>query len=161
MLKKFDMDKAKPIKTPMPTNGHMDLNEEGKYVDQKVYRSMVGSLLYLCASRSEIMLSVCMCARFQANPKECHLMAVKRILRYLVHTPNLVLWYPKGSTFDLLGYSDSDYAGCKVDRKRTSGTWQFLGRSQVSWSSKRKNFVALSTAEAEYVATGACCAQLL
>jgi hypothetical protein len=82
MLKKFDMDKAKPIKTPMPTNGHLDLNEEGKSVDQKVYRSMIGSLLYLCASRPDIMLSVCMCARFQANPKECHLMAVKRILRY-------------------------------------------------------------------------------
>jgi hypothetical protein len=121
----------------MPTNGHMDLNEEGKSVDQKVYRSMIGSLLYLCASRSDIMLSVCMCARFQANPKECHLMAVKRILRYLVHTPNFGLWYPKGSTFDLLGYSDSDYAGCKVDRKSTSGTCQFLGRSLESWSSKK------------------------
>ena len=97
MLKKFDMVNAKPIKTPMPTNGHLDLNEEGKAMDIKVYRSMIGSLLYLCASRSDIMLSVCMCARFQANPKECHLVAVKRILRYLVHTPNLGLWYPKGS----------------------------------------------------------------
>ena len=107
------------------------------------------------------MLSVCMCARFQAAPKECHPMAVKRILRYLVHTPNLGLWYPKGSTFDLLGYSDSDYAGCKVDRKSTSGTCQLLGRSLVSWSSKKQNSVALSTAEAEYVAAGSCCAQLL
>ena len=91
------MDKAKPIKTPMPTNGHLDLDQGGKDVDQKVYRSMIGSLLYLCASRPDIMLSVCMCARFQANPKECHLMAVKRIFWYLVHTPNLGLWYPKGS----------------------------------------------------------------
>ena len=161
MLKKFDMENAKPIKTPMPTNGHLDLNENGQAVDQKVYRSMIGSLLYLCASRPDIMLSVCMCARFQANPKECHLMAVKRILRYLVNTPNLGLWYPKGSTFDLLGYSDSDYAGCKVDRKSTSGTCQFLGRSLVSWSSRKQNSIALSTAEAEYVAAGACCAQLL
>jgi len=161
MLKKFDMENAKPIKTPMPTNGHLDLNEDGKAVDQKVYRSMIGSLLYLCASRPDIMLSVCMCARFQANPKECHLMAVKRILRYLVFTPNLGLWYPKGSSFDLLGYSDSDYAGCKVDRKSTTGTCQFLGRSLVAWSSKKQNSVALSTAEAEYVAAGACCAQLL
>jgi hypothetical protein len=95
MLKKFDMDKAKPIKIPMRTNGHLDLNEEGKSVDRKVYRSMIDSLLYLCVSRPDIMLSVCMCARFQANPKECHLMAVKRILIYLVHTPNLGLWYPK------------------------------------------------------------------
>ena len=115
----------------------LDLNEEGKSIDQKVYRSMIGSLLYLCASRPDIMLNVCMCARFQANPKECHLVAIERILRYLVHTPNLVLWYPKGSTFDLLGYSDSDYDGCKVDRKCTTGMCQFLGRFLVSWSSKK------------------------
>jgi hypothetical protein len=100
MLKKFDMKNAKPIKTPMSTQVHLDLNEDGKAMDQKVYRSMIGSLLYLWASRSDIMLSVCMCARIQANPKECHLMAVKRILRYLVFTPNLGLWYPKGSSFD-------------------------------------------------------------
>jgi hypothetical protein len=161
MLKKFDMDKAKPIKTPMPTTGHLDLNGDGKAIYQKVYRSMIGSLLYLYASRPDIMLSVCMCARFQANPKECHLMAVKRIFCYLVLTPSLGLWYPKGSTFTLLGYSDLDYAGCRVERKSTSGTCQFLGRSLVSWSSKKQNSIALSTAEAEYVAAGACCAQLL
>src|SRR6266540_2426304 len=161
MLKKFHMEGAKPIKTLMATNGHLDLNQEGKFVDQKVYRSMIGSLLYLCASRPDIMLSVCMYARFQAAPKECHLVAVKIILRYLVRTPNLGLWYPKGSSFDLLGYSDLDYAGCKVDRESTTGTCQFLGRSLVSWSSKKQNSVALSTAEAEYVAAGACCAQLL
>src|SRR6266498_1480327 len=89
MLKKFDMEGAKPIKTLMATNGYLDLNQEGKSVDQKVYRSMIGSLLYLCASRLNIMLSVCMCARFQAAPKECHLVAVKRILRYLIQTPLL------------------------------------------------------------------------
>src|SRR6185312_15195820 len=161
MLKKFDMADAKPIKTPVAMNGHLDLNKDGKSVDQKVYRSMIGSLLYLCASRPDIILSMCMCAGFQANPKECHLMAVKRILRYLVFTPNLCLWYPKGSSFDLLGYSDSDYAGCKVDRKSTTGTCQFLDRSLVAWSSKKQNSVALSTAEAENVAAGACCAQLL
>jgi hypothetical protein len=137
MLKKFEMENAKPINTPMPTNGHLDLNEKGKVVDTKVYRSMIGSLLYLYASKPNIMLSVCMCARFQANPKECHLVAIKRILRYLVHTLNLSLWYPKGSKFDLLGYSDSDYAVCKVDRKSILGTCQFLRRSLVSWSSKR------------------------
>jgi hypothetical protein len=88
-------------------------------------------------------------------------MAVKRIFRYLVHTPNLGLWYPKGSTFDLLGYSDSNYAGCKVDRKSTTRTCKFLGRSLVSWGSKKQNSISLSTAEVEYVAAGACCAQLL
>jgi hypothetical protein len=103
ILKKFGMKNAKPIKTPMGTNGHLDFDTGGKSVDQKVYRSMIGSLLYLCASRPDIMLSVCMCARFQANPKEIHLRAMKRILGYLVYTPKFRLWYPKGSTFDLIG----------------------------------------------------------
>jgi hypothetical protein len=117
---------AKPAKTPMGTDVHLDLNKGGKSVDQKICRSMIGSLLYLCASRPYIMLSVCMCARFQSDPKECHLVAVKRILRYLVSTPCFRIWYLKGSTFDLIGYSDFDYAGCKVDRKSTSGSCQFL-----------------------------------
>jgi hypothetical protein len=145
------MKDGKPIKTPMGTNGHLDLDTGGKSVYQKVYWSMIGSLLYLCASRPDIMLSVCMYARFQADPKEVHLRAVKRIMRYLVYTPK----------FDLIGYSDADWGGCKIDRKSTSGTCQFLGRSLVSWASKKQNSVALSTAEAEYIAAGHCCAQLL
>ena len=119
ILKKFGMKNDKPIKTPMGTNGHLDLHMGGKSIDQKVYRSMIGSLLYLCASWPDIMLFVCMCARFQADPKEAHLTTVKRILRYLVYTPKFGLWYPKGSTFDLIGYSDADYARCKIDRKST------------------------------------------
>jgi hypothetical protein len=91
ILKKFGMDKAKPIKTPMDTNGHLDLDVYGKSMDQKVYHSITGSLLYLCASRPDIMLSVCMCARFQAAPKVCHMRAIKGIMRYLVLTPNLGL----------------------------------------------------------------------
>jgi hypothetical protein len=102
---------AKPTKTPMGMDGHLDLNKGGKFVDQKEYLSMIGSLLYLCASRPDIMLSVCMCARFQSDPKEFHLVAVKRILMYLVSTPCFGIWYPKGSTFDLIGYSDFDYVG--------------------------------------------------
>src|SRR3954467_14297885 len=150
---------VKPMKTPMPTNSQLDLDPNGKDVDQKVYRSMIGSLIYLCASRPDIMLSVCMCARFQSSPKEsCH-MAMKQILRYLVYTPNLGLWYPKGSSFKLVGYSD--WAGDKVDCKSTSGSCQFLGRSLVSWFSKKQNCVSLSTAEAEYITAGSCCAQLL
>jgi hypothetical protein len=161
ILNKFGMKDAKPINTPMGTNGHLDLDTGGKSIDQKVYRSMIGSLLYLCASRPDIMLSVCMCARFQANPKEVHLRAVKRIMRHLVYTPKFGLWYPKGSSFDLIGYSDANWAGCKIDRKSTSGTCQFLGRSLVSWASKKQNSVALSTTEAEYIAAGHCCVQLL
>jgi hypothetical protein len=122
---------------------------------------MIGSLLYLCASRPDIMLSICMCAIFQSDPKECHPVAVKRILRYLVSTDCFGIWYPKGSTFDLIGYSDSDYVGCKVDRKSTSGTCQFLGGSLLSCSSKKQTSIALSTAKAKYVAAGQCCAQLL
>jgi hypothetical protein len=122
ILNKFGMKDAKPINTPMGTNGHLDLDMGGKSVDQKVYRSMIGSLLYLCASQPDIMLYVCMCARFQADPKEVHLRAVKRIMRYLVYTPKFGLWYPKGFTFDLIGYSDVDWAGCKYYRKSTSGT---------------------------------------
>ena len=86
---------------------------------------------------------------------------MKRIVRYLIHTPNFGIWYPKGSSFDLVGYSDSDYVGDKIDRKPTSGTCQFLGRSLVSWSSKKQNLASLSTAKAEYIAAGSCCAQLL
>jgi hypothetical protein len=158
ILKKFDMDKAKTIKAHMGTNGHLDLDLGGTSFDQKVYPYMIRSLLYICASQSDIILSVCICAIFQAAPKDYHLRAVKRIMRYLVLTPNLRLWYPKGPHFELLGYSDADYAGCKVKRKSTSRTCQFLRWSLVSWFSKKQNSVALSTTEAEYVAAGSCCA---
>ena len=131
------MDECKPIKIPMPSNRHLDL-DEGKSVDQTLYRSMIGSLLYLTASRPDIMFSVCMCAIFQASPKEAHLVSIKRILRYLKHTPSIDLWYPKRARFELVGYSGSDYAGCKVDRKSTSGGCHLLDRSLVSWSSKKQ-----------------------
>jgi hypothetical protein len=137
ILKKFSMNNVKPINTLMGTNGHLDLDMVDTSVDQKVYRSMIDSLLYLCASRPDIMLSVCMCAKFQTAPKEYHLRVVKRIMMYLFLTHILALWYPKGSHFELIGYSDVDYAICKVDRKSTSRTCQFLDWSQVSWSSKK------------------------
>jgi hypothetical protein len=161
LLKRFDMDNSKPVKTPMSTNAHLDLDEGSNRVDLKLYGSMIDSLCYLTASRSDIMFSICMCARFQASPKVCHMMVIKRILRYLRQTPNLGLLYPKGAHFILVGYSDSDCAGCKIDRKSTSSTYQLLGRFLVSWSSKKQNSIALSTVEAEYVSTGSCYAQLL
>ncbi|GJS45131.1 hypothetical protein Tco_0595252 [Tanacetum coccineum] len=95
---------------------------------------MIGSLMYLTASRHDIQFSTCLCARYQANPKESHLVAVKRIFRYLKGTPNLGLWYPKGSGFDLKAYFDSDYAGCNLDRKSTSGGCQILGGKLICWS---------------------------
>jgi hypothetical protein len=112
LLNRFGMDNSKPMKTPMAINAHLDLDEGGNPIDLKLYRSMIDSLLYLTVSRLDIMFSVCMCARFQASPKECHMMTVKRILRYLRQTPNLDLWYPKAAHFILIGYSDSDYACC-------------------------------------------------
>ena len=126
-----------------------------------LYRGMIGSLLYLTASRPDIMYSTCLCARYQSDPKESHLIAVKQIFRYLKGTPNLGLWYPRDSGFELIGYSDSDFTGCKLDRKSTTGGCQLLGGKLVSWTSKKQNSVSTSTAEAEYVAVGSCCAQVL
>ena len=161
LLKRYKMDQAKHARTPMATTEKLYLDIEGKLISEKVYRGMIGSLLYLTVSRPDIMFSVCLCARFQASPKESHLTCVKRIFRYLAGTKNLGLWYPQGGDFSLVGYTEADYTGYKVDRKSTSGTCQFLGPSLVSWHSKKQNSVALSTAEAEYIAAGACCAQLL
>jgi hypothetical protein len=104
LLKRFGMKDTKPAKTPMGTDGHVDLNEGGKFVDQKAYQSMIGSLLYLCASRPDIMLSVHMCARFQSDPRECHLVAVKRILRYLVATPCFGIWYHYKKLINIRGF---------------------------------------------------------
>jgi hypothetical protein len=137
MLKKFGMIDSKAISTPMGTNGNLDSDASGNIMDQKLYQSMIGSLLYVTASRPDLMFSVCLCARFQASPRESYLKAVKRISRYLKHTQNVGLWYPKGAKFELIGYSDSDYVGCKVERRSTSGTCQLLGRSLVSWASKK------------------------
>ena len=156
LIKRFGLESAKTSKTPMATTTKLDKDEQGTSVDIKLYRSMIGSLLYLTASRPDIMFCVCLCARFQSCPKESHLVAVKRIIRYLKGTIEMGLWYLKTGQFFMTSFSDADYAGCRVDRKGTSGTCQFLGNCLVSWSSKKKILVALSTAEAEYVAAEAC-----
>ena len=160
LLKKFGMQDSSTASTPMATATKLD-KDTGASVDITNYRGMIGSLLYLTASRPDIMFSTCLCARFQADPKESHLIAVKRIFRYLKGTPGLGIWYPKNTGFDLTGYTDSDYAGCRIDRKSTSGSCQFLGRRLVSWYSKKQHSVSTSTAEAEYIAAGSCCAQIL
>nr|GEY74318.1 retrovirus-related Pol polyprotein from transposon TNT 1-94 [Tanacetum cinerariifolium] len=133
----------------------------GKPVDHTDYRSMIGSLMYVTSSRPDIMFATCMCARYQANPNEHHVSAVKRIFRYLKGTINLGLWYPKDSGFDLTAYSDADHAGCHLDRKSTSGSVQFLGDKLVCWSSKKQNCVSISTAESEYVMVSSCYTQVL
>ena len=96
----------------------LDKDEKDKRVDQKFYRSIIGSLIYLTASRPDIMFSVCMCARYQSEPKESHIIATKRILKYLIGTQNISLWYSKSSSLESIIYSDSDFAGCKLDKKK-------------------------------------------
>ena len=161
ILKKFDMNDSKPMATPMSTTTALDADEDGEPVDQKEYRSMIGSLLYLTATRPDIQFAVCLCARFQASPRTSHRQAIKRIFRYSNYAPELGLWYSASSTLNLHGYSDADFAGCRLDRKSTSGTCQFLGPSLVSWSSRKQSSVAQSTTEAEYVAAASCYSQLL
>jgi hypothetical protein len=161
ILKKFKMDDSKPLSTPMGTTTGLDGDEDGEPMDQKEYQSMIGSLLYLMATRPDIQFNVCLCARFQASPRTSHLQAIKQIFRYLRYSPELGLWYSASSSLSLLGFSDVDFAGCRVDRKSTSGTCQFLGSLLVSWSSRKQSGVAQSTTEAEYVAAASCCSQLL
>ncbi|GJW78650.1 putative ribonuclease H-like domain-containing protein [Tanacetum coccineum] len=161
ILNKFDFRTIKPASTPIEAHKSLGKDEEGEDVDVHLYRSMIGCLMYLTASRPDIMFAVCLCARFQVTPKVSHLHAVKRIFRYLKHQPNLGLWYPKDSPFHLEAFSDSDYAGDNHDRRSTSGGCQYLGRRLVSWQCKKQTIVAISSTEAEYVAAASCCAQVL
>ncbi|GJV20723.1 hypothetical protein Tco_1369743 [Tanacetum coccineum] len=143
----------------MATKPKLDADLSGEPVDQTDYRSKIRSLMYLTSSRPDIVQAVCYCARYQARPTEKHLKEVKRIFRYLRGTINMGLWYLKGSGFDLTAFSDADHAGCVDTRKSTSGGIQFLGDKLVSWMSKKQDCTAMSSAEAEYVALSASCAQ--
>nr|CAN64324.1 hypothetical protein VITISV_005640 [Vitis vinifera] len=154
LLKRLNMEEAKTMKTPMSSSIKLDKDKKGKSIDSTMYRGMIGSLLYLAASRPDIMYSVCLCARFQSCPKESHLSVIKRILRFLKETMDIGLWYPKSDNFELIEFLDAHFVGCKVERKSTSGTCHFLGHSLVSWHSKKQNSIALSTAEVEYIAAG-------
>ncbi|GJY91095.1 putative ribonuclease H-like domain-containing protein [Tanacetum coccineum] len=153
ILKKFGFSTVKTASTPMETSKPLHKDVEAEDVDVYLYRSMIRSLMYLTASRPDIMFDVCAYARFQVKPKISHLYAVKRIFRYLKGQPKLGLWYPKDSPFDLEAYTDSDYADASLDRKSTTGGCQFLGRRLISWQCKKQTIVANSTTEAEYVAS--------
>ncbi|GJX21410.1 hypothetical protein Tco_0224087 [Tanacetum coccineum] len=161
ILKKFDLVNVKTAITPMETKMALTKDEEAVDVDVHLYRSMIGSLMYLTASRPDIMYAVCVCSRFQVTPKTSHLNAVKRIFKYLKGKPNLGLWYPRESPFDLEAFSDSDYGGSNLDRKSITGGCQFLGQRLISWQCKKQTIVATSTTEAEYVAAANCCGQVL
>ncbi|GJS72572.1 retrovirus-related pol polyprotein from transposon TNT 1-94 [Tanacetum coccineum] len=161
ILKKHGMTSCDSIGTPMVTK-HLEADLSGTLVDQTKYRSMVGALMYLTASRPDIVHATCYCARYQAKSTEKHLTAVKRIFRYLKDSINMGLWYSKETGFELTAFSDSDHAGCLDSRKSTSGGIQFLGGDKfVSWSSKKQDCTSMSSAEAEYVSLSACCAQVL
>ncbi|GKC10357.1 uncharacterized mitochondrial protein-like protein, partial [Tanacetum coccineum] len=137
ILKKFRFTEVKTASTPIETQKPLLKDEDGKEVDVHMYRSMIGSLMYLTSSRPDIMFAVCACARYQVNPKVSHLHAVKRIFRYLKGQPKLGLWYPKDSPFDLVAYTDSDYARASLDRKSTTGGCQFFGCRLISWQCKK------------------------
>ncbi|CAM9003953.1 unnamed protein product [Rhodiola kirilowii] len=161
ILKKFGMESAKTCATPMSPNDSLAKDESSLQVDPTLYRGMIGSLLYLTASRPDILFSVCLCARFQADPRETHVKVVKKILRYLKGTDDLCIFYPKGGDLRLMAYTDADYASCKTYRNSTSGMAQFLAPCLISRGSKKQSSIALSTTESEYIKAASCCAQLL
>ncbi|GJX21475.1 retrovirus-related pol polyprotein from transposon TNT 1-94 [Tanacetum coccineum] len=160
-LKKYGFNSCDPVDTPMVEKSKLDEDKEGKVVDPSHYRGMIGTLLYLTASRPDLQFAICMCARYQARPTEKHLHAVKRIFQYLRGTVNRGLWYPKDSSIALTAFADADHAGCQDTRRSTSGSMQFLGDRLISWSSKRQKSAAISSTEAEYIALSGCCAQIL
>ncbi|GJZ43542.1 ribonuclease H-like domain-containing protein [Tanacetum coccineum] len=159
ILKKFNYSDVKSASTPVDLEKPLVKDGDADDVDVHLYRSMIGSLMYLTASRPDIMFAVCACARFQVTPKTSHLLAVKRIFRYLKGKPTLGLWYSRDSPFELVAYTDSDYAGATQDRKSTTGGCQFLGNRLISWQCKKQTVVATSTTEAEYVAAASFCGQ--
>nr|GEY77569.1 copia protein [Tanacetum cinerariifolium] len=161
MLKKFGLKDSKPMKTSMSTETKLTRDKEGESVDNTKYRGMIGSLLYLTASRPDIMFSVFLCALFQDDPKTSHLEAVKRIFQYIKGTMHLELWYRKGSGIETIMYADSDYAGDYVDRKSTSGVFTFMGCCLTSWFLKKQTDFSIFTTEAKYVSVGKACQQAL
>ncbi|GJV73209.1 retrovirus-related pol polyprotein from transposon TNT 1-94 [Tanacetum coccineum] len=158
---KYGFDSCDPVDTPMVEKSKLDEDKEGKAVDPSHYRGMIGTLLYLTASRPDLQFAICMCARYQARPTEKHLHVVKRIFRYLKGTVNRGLWYPKDSSIALTAFADADHAGCQDTRRSTSGSMQFLGDRLVSWSFKRQKSAVISSTKVEYIALSGCCAQVL
>ncbi|GKA28177.1 putative ribonuclease H-like domain-containing protein [Tanacetum coccineum] len=161
ILRKFSFTDVRTASTLIDTEKPLLKDSDGDDVDVHLYRSMIGSLMCLTSSRPDIMFAVCACARFQVTPKVSHLHAVKRIFRYLKGQPKLGVWYPRDSSFDLVAYSDSDYAGASLDRKSTTGGCQFLRCRLLSWKCKKQTMVPTSSTEAEYVAVASCCRQVL
>ena len=154
------MEDSKPVCTPMITGCSLSSNDESLVVNKPTYRFMIGSLLYLAGTKPDIMHEVGIVGRFQANSKESHLQAVKRIFKYLQGKQDFGLWYPNGTNLTLHAYRDADWVGNVDDRKSTSGGAFYMGSQLVPWFSKKQSLISLSTAEAEYVVVASCCTQL-
>jgi hypothetical protein len=151
-MKKFSMAELKLVSTPMSSAASLGSDEDGEVVDQREYRSIIGSLMYLTATQSDIQFTVGQCARFQSSPCSLHWTVVQQIFRYLKHTPEFRIWYSVSSSLDLVGFFDANFVGCGIDQKSTSVTCHFFRSSLVCWSSQKQFSVAESTTEAEYVA---------
>nr|GFA80663.1 copia protein [Tanacetum cinerariifolium] len=150
------METCEPADTPMVEKSKLDEDPQRKAVDHVRYRGMIGTLMYLTASRPDLVFAVRMCARYSVKPTEKHLHAVKRILQYLRGTIDMGLWYPIDSCIALITFADADHAGCQDTRKSMSGSMQLLGDRLVSWSSKKQKITAISSTEAEYIALSGC-----
>nr|GFA53267.1 integrase, catalytic region, zinc finger, CCHC-type, peptidase aspartic, catalytic [Tanacetum cinerariifolium] len=144
LLLKYGFESCDLLDTPMVEKSKLDEDKEGKVVDPSHYRGMIGTLLYLTASRHDLQFVICMCARYQARPTKKHVHAVKRIFRYLRGTVHRGLWYPKDSSVALTAFTDADHAGCQDTRRSNSGSVQFLRERLISWSSKRQKSAAIS-----------------
>jgi hypothetical protein len=155
------MEDCKLVITPLQTSCKLSKDDYSKSTDQRQYRSMIGSLLYVTASKPDVMQAVGQVARFQEAPKESHVLAVKWIFIYLKGTEEFGLWYPKGKDLSLISYTYVDWASCIDDQRRTIGASLYLGECLLSWIRKKQSSVSLSTAEVEYIATATCCTQVL
>ncbi|KAK4399803.1 Retrovirus-related Pol polyprotein from transposon RE2 [Sesamum angolense] len=155
LLKKFKMESCKTVTTPLVTGEKYQKEDRSQKVDGSMYRSLIGSLLYLTATRPDIMFATSLLSRFMQSPSQVNYGAAKRILRYLRGTKDFGIWYKSTNDAKLVGYTDSDWAGSVDDMKSTSGYTFSLGSGIFSWASKKKATVAQSSAEAEYIAAAA------
>ena len=163
LVKRFGLEKAAHARTPMAANAKLTNDPSYESIDVTLYRSMIGCLLYLTASRPDIAFSVGVCSRFQSNPKVSVSLqnAIKRIIKYVIGTCDYRLFYSKESNLSLVGFSNLDWVSNADDRKSTTGGCFYVGANLVAWMSKKQNSIFLSTAKVEYIAAGSCCLQLL
>ncbi|XP_048228240.1 secreted RxLR effector protein 161-like [Ricinus communis] len=158
ILARFGMTECNGVKNPMVPGNKLS-KQEGREADSTLFKQMVGSLMYITATRLDLMYGVCLISRFMSKPMEIHMLTANRILRYIRHTTKLRIFYKKESKNELTAYTDSDYAGDNTDFKSTSGYTCMMNGGAVTWMSKKQPIVTLSSIEAEYVAAATCACQ--